>query len=120
MEDLYVDGQPAGQVGQEIYGAGSAFVFASRAFHRVEGAPFLLFCDHFLLGLDRPGEKALRFQLAGSPGRDARLSLIRAGSAGLPEFTLSAHGGKALRPRHASAGRIEYHVPADATIELLW
>ncbi|MDQ0249577.1 hypothetical protein J2W22_001624 [Sphingomonas kyeonggiensis] len=120
VEDLYVDGQPAGQVGQEIYGAGSAFVFASRAFHRVEGAPFLLFCDHFLLGLDRPGEKALRFQLAGSPGRDARLSLIRAGSAGLPEFTLSAHGGKALRPRHASAGRIEYHVPADATIELLW
>ena len=31
VEDLYVDGQQAGQVGQEIYGAGAAFVFASRS-----------------------------------------------------------------------------------------
>lgn len=29
IEDLYPDGRPAGQVGQEIYGAGMAFVFAA-------------------------------------------------------------------------------------------
>src|SRR3546814_19322509 len=34
-EDLDVDGQPGGQVGQEIYGAGAAFVFATRSFHEV-------------------------------------------------------------------------------------
>jgi hypothetical protein len=28
LEDLYGDGQPAGQVGQEIYGAGAALIFA--------------------------------------------------------------------------------------------
>src|SRR3546814_16500265 len=35
LEDLDVDGQPGGQVGQEIYGAGAAFVFATRSFHEV-------------------------------------------------------------------------------------
>jgi hypothetical protein len=29
LEDLYPDGRPAGQVGQEIYGAGLAFMFAA-------------------------------------------------------------------------------------------
>ncbi len=33
LEDLYGDGQKAGQVGQEVYGAGSAFTFASRMHH---------------------------------------------------------------------------------------
>jgi hypothetical protein len=28
LEDLYGDGQPAGQVGQEVYGAGAALLFA--------------------------------------------------------------------------------------------
>lgn len=31
LEDLYPDGRPAGQVGQEIYGAGAAFVYAAHA-----------------------------------------------------------------------------------------
>jgi hypothetical protein len=29
LEDLYADGQPAGQVGQEVYGAGGALLFAA-------------------------------------------------------------------------------------------
>ncbi|MET0337291.1 MAG: hypothetical protein ABW063_05955 [Caulobacter sp.] len=33
LDDLYADGQPAGQVGQEIYGCEAAFAFASAAFH---------------------------------------------------------------------------------------
>jgi len=33
VEDLYGDGQCAGQVGQEIYGCGGAFVFACRGDH---------------------------------------------------------------------------------------
>lgn len=120
VEDLYVDGQQAGQVGQEIYGAGSALVFASRAFHQIDGAPFRMFCDHFVLALDRPNEKALRFQLGGYPGREAHFSLVRTGRAKLPDFTLTAVGGKQPRVRHATADRIEYSVPADGNISLLW
>lgn len=55
LEDLYPDGQQAGQVGQEVYGAGAAFIFCTRAFHNVEGAPFRLFCDNLLARLNVPG-----------------------------------------------------------------
>jgi hypothetical protein len=120
VEDLYVDGQPAGQVGQEIYGAGAAFVFASRCFHNVRDAPFRMFCDHFLLASERPSERALSFQLGGGEGREASLSLIRTGRAKLPSFTVTTAGGDRIRPRHSTADRIEYRVPADNRITLAW
>src|SRR5690606_24482033 len=46
LEDLYADGQHAGQVGQEIYGCGGAFIFASRAFYPCGDAPFIVFADY--------------------------------------------------------------------------
>ncbi|KRC81280.1 hypothetical protein [Sphingomonas sp. Root241] len=120
VEDLYVDGQQAGQVGQEIYGAGAAFVFASRCFHSVRDAPFRMFCDHFLLASERPSERALSFQLGGGEGREASLSLIRIGRAKLPSFTVTTADGDRIRPRHSTADRIEYRVPADSRITLAW
>ena len=39
LEDLYPDGQQAGQVGQENYGSGGAFTFASRSLHRSRALP---------------------------------------------------------------------------------
>lgn len=119
VEDLYVDGQQAGQVGQEIYGVGAAFVFASRCFHNVAGAPFRLFCDHFVLASERPSERALSFQLGGAEGCDASFSVIRAGRAKLPDLTVTA-GDDRIRPRHATPDRIEYYVPADGRIILAW
>lgn len=120
VEDLYVDGQPAGQVGQEIYGAGAAFVFVSRSFHNVRDAPFRMFCDHFLLASERPSERALSFQLGGSEGCEASLSLIRTGRAKLPDFTITAGAGDRVRPRYSAAGRVEYRLPADSRVTLLW
>lgn len=120
VEDLYVDGQQAGQVGQEIYGAGAAFVFASRAFHRVSGAPFRIFCDHFLLASERVGERALTFQLGGGEGREAALALVRTGRAKLPAFTVSTLDGGVIGPHRTHADRIDYRVPANALIALNW
>jgi hypothetical protein len=120
VEDLYVDGQQAGQVGQEIYGGGAAFVFASRCFHNVRDAPFRIFCDHFLLASERPSERALSFQLGGAEGWEASLSLIRTGRAKLPAFTVTTAGGDRIRPRHSTADRIEYRVPADSRVTLAW
>lgn len=118
LEDLYADGQPAGQVGQEIYGAGAAMVFASRSFHRVEGAPFLLFCDHFLMASERTSATSLRLQLNGGEGCRARLSIIPLGRAKLPGVTLVA-GGDDIAPQRQE-GRIDFHVPATGQIFLQW
>ncbi len=119
VEDLYVDGQQAGQVGQEIYGCGAAFVFASRAYHSVADAPFRIFCDHFLLASDRPADRALSFELGGASGFEASLSLVRTGRAKLPRFTVTTPAGP-IRPRRRADDRIEYAVPADGSITIRW
>jgi hypothetical protein len=119
VEDLYVDGQQAGQVGQEVYGAGAAFVFASRCFHTVRDAPFRIFCDHFLLASERPADRSLSFQLGGGEGFKAMVALLPVGRAALPEFTVTTRAGQKLAGRH-KAGRIEYIVPADSRITIAW
>ncbi|MFC4255838.1 hypothetical protein GRI97_13125 [Altererythrobacter xixiisoli] len=119
VEDLYVDGQPAGQVGQEIYGCGAAFVFTSRLFHHFDGVPFVLFCDHFLLALDRPSDRTLSFQLGGGDGRTAVVRLIRQPRKPLPKITVHSLSGNQLRLQ-ASADVISCDVPANGRIIITW
>jgi hypothetical protein len=79
VEDLYPDGQPAGQVGQEIYGAGAAMVFATRSFYRIDGAPFVIHCDRFARAITRINERSVSFALDGPSGLDACISLVAPG-----------------------------------------
>jgi hypothetical protein len=120
LEDLYVDGQPAGQVGQEIYGAGAAMVFASRSFHRVENAPFRLFCDHFIMASERTGDQAMSISLDGGETCLAMLSVIRLPRHKLPSLTVTTAGGDILRPRIRKPDRIEYRLPANGRVILSW
>ena len=120
LEDLYVDGQPAGQVGQEIYGAGAALVFASRAFHTVADSPFRLFCDHFIMASERTGERAISVMLEGGETCAAMLAMVRTGRAALPRFTVQTAGGDPLRPVRRSKDRVEYRVPANGRLILSW
>jgi len=120
VEDLYVDGQPAGQVGQEIYGAGASMVFATRSFHPVKGAPFRLFCDHFIMASERTGERSISIHLDGGETCVASLSLVRIGRKKLPKFTLMTAGGDVLRPHISRAERVAYHLPASGRVVLSW
>jgi hypothetical protein len=120
IEDLYVDGQPAGQVGQEIYGAGAAFVFASRAFHNVSDAPFRLFCDHFPVTGQRTSERSLTFGIEGGHAREAVLGVARLPRAKLPRLTLRTVAGDRVRPFRRSADLVEYRIPASGEISLHW
>ena len=120
VEDLYVDGQLAGQVGQEIYGAGAAFVFATRSFHNVSGAPFRIFCDNFPVTSERTSKRSLTFGLEGGHGREAAFSLVRIGKAALPKFTLTSAKGIPLSPRHIAEERVDFSIPANGQISLRW
>jgi hypothetical protein len=120
LEDLYADGQQAGQVGQEIYGCGAAFTFATRAFHHVEGAPFRLYCDHFIRAMERTGERTLTITLDGGETCTAGLSLVRLKRRTLGKSTIATLGGDVLRPQHSSADRTDYRVPASGRILLSW
>jgi hypothetical protein len=120
LEDLYVDGREAGQVGQEIYGAGAAMVFATRTYHRVEGVPFTLFCNHFIRSLERTGERTLSITLDGGETCTADLSIIRLKRRRLPKTSLMTVGGDAIRPRENAKDRVDYHVPASGNLILTW
>jgi hypothetical protein len=120
LEDLYPDGQPAGQVGQEIYGAGAAFIFATRAFHHVEDAPFLLYCDHFVRAIERTEAKTLVVTLDGGETCTAGLSLVRRKRRKLPRARISAIDGDVLRPHEESADRVGYLVPANGRLLIKW
>lgn len=120
LEDLYADGQPAGQVGQEIYGAGAAFVFTSRSFHAVEGAPFLIFCDHFPATSERTSGRSLSFGIEGGSARLSSFSVVRLAKAKLPQVTLRKASGETIRPRHRSADRIDFVIPASGQVMLAW
>jgi hypothetical protein len=76
VEDLYPDGQKAGQVGQEIYGSGAAMIYATRAFHRIEDAPFLLFCNSFVRAFHRLDSHTLNLRVDGHETTPARLALL--------------------------------------------
>lgn len=120
LEDLYADGQPAGQVGQEIYGAGAAFVFASRSFHAVEGAPFRIFCDHFPVTSERTSERSLSSGIDGGSAQLSSFSVVRLPGKRLPRVTLRTAGNETIRPRRRSADRIDFVIPASGQVMLGW
>ena len=120
VEDLYIDGKLAGQVGQEIYGAGAAFVFATRSFHHVEGAPFRLYCDQFVRSRERTGDRALTITLDGGETCSAGLSLVRLKRRRLPNVKLTIVGGDALHPHAVSKERMDFRIPANGRLVLNW
>ncbi len=120
LEDLYPDGQPAGQVGQEIYGAGAAFILATRCFHDVEDAPFRLYCDHFVRSREQTAERTLRLTLDGGEGCTAQLSLVRKRRRKLPAAKVVTAGGDVLRPHAVSDDRTDFYVPANGAFILSW
>lgn len=88
LEDVYGDGQPAGQVGQEIYGCGGAFIFASRCFAECADAPFRLFTDYPVIIEQDAATTDFIVRLQGPPGQVGRLRAIRKARRTMPRITL--------------------------------
>ncbi|APX66015.1 hypothetical protein V3I01_06375 [Sphingomonas sp. gentR] len=120
LEDLYPDGQPAGQVGQEVYGAGAAFIFATSAFHQVEGAPFRLYCDMLVRAVERVGDHALSIVLDGGETRTASLRLVRLKRRTLTDSRVTTASGETIAPDAVSTDRVDYCVPAQGRLILTW
>ena len=120
MEDLYGDGQPAGQVGQEIYGCGAAFAFTTRSFHQVKGGPFVLFCDHPLHEWDETEDACLSFRARGVADVPCRVRLIPTGRKPLPTVHVCDEPGNTFAVRTTDEGHAEFDVPADCYVEVRW
>ena len=122
LEDLYGDGQPAGQVGQEIYGCGAAFAFTTRSYHRLKHAPFVLFCEYPVYELKEPDEPCVSFRVRGAEGFSGRARLIPRGRKPLPPVSVR-HEGRPDAPlpgRETAEGHWEFDAPAGGRIEIHW
>ncbi|MCH7628791.1 MAG: hypothetical protein IH997_08760 [Proteobacteria bacterium] len=119
LEDLYPDGQQAGQVGQEIYGGGAAMVFASRSFHRIDGAPGLLFCDTFVRAIHRMDGHTVSLRLDGPAYAASRLAFINDPSDNAPRPRIWMSNGQEIEWQ-MNDNRLEATVEADAHLFLSW
>lgn len=119
LEDLYPDGQPAGQVGQEIYGAGAALIFASRLVHHVAEADFRLYCDHFLLTMDRTSDRSLSFGIDGGNAGRALFAVVN-GRKKRTKMILRHDDGIEIPPRAEYDDRREYDLPGRGRYLLEW
>ncbi len=114
VEDIYGDGSPAGQVGQEVYGAGAAFVLAARAYFPCGDAPFRLFADY--PARVEPGDGEVKIKLNGPKGLTARIRLISLDDqAGPPKAKIDG-----LEPTGSGESYVEYRPLADAEITVTW
>ncbi len=114
LEDVYGDGSPAGQVGQEVYGAGSAFVLAARAYFPCGEAPFRLFADY--PAHVEPGDGTVAIKLKGPKGCTACIRLIALDDkAGPPRASVDG-----MKATGKGDNYVEYRPAADAGITVRW
>ena len=118
LEDIYGDGGPAGRVGQEIYGAGSAFVVASRAYAECHRTPFRLFAEYPMK--TECTDNGLKVRIFGPPGYPVRLRVITRD--GAPRnYTFRPDGAaQPLVREPVSPGTDEFQATADAHYLLQW
>lgn len=119
VEDVYADGQRAGQVGQEIYGAGAAFSFVARRFHRHPEAPFDVFCDrtvaHSTFGTDR----SWSFEVVAPRAVSALVALLPNPRRNEAHVRVTVDGSE-VAPSSRQADRVEYAVPGGSSVHLNW
>lgn len=114
LEDIYGDGSPAGQVGQEIYGAGAAFVIASRAYAECPGAPFRIFTEYPMQADCRDGQIQLR--LLEPKGYKGRVKLIPKDEGAAPQMVLLTQDGEPIPPEDDNT----YRAAADGRFTVMW
>ena len=120
LEDLYDGWEKAGQVGQEVYGAGNAFGILPRHCFITEDKRFRIFIDYPIRSLRQANAKSLSIRIAGSKFLHCRLLILKQANHKLPAFTMTVSGGQVLTGRRTRTGNIEYTLPGDCRLRLTW
>lgn len=70
LEDLHEGWEQAGQVGQEVYGAGSVYTLLTRHYLRGENTPFMVYCEYQTADVKMDqvdGRQRVAFKIDGNP-----------------------------------------------------
>lgn len=114
LEDIYGDGSEAGQVGQEIYGAGAAFVIASRAYAECSGSPFRVASDYPMKAECKDG--VARVRLLGPAGYTGHVRLLLRDEGSPPDLVVLTKDGEPVPVGDAGV----YSLAADGHFTIMW
>lgn len=123
LEDIYDGWEKAGQVGQEVYGAGMPFGVIPRNYWRVPGEDFMIYIEYPIkdFSTDEPGKAT--FFVQGDPRLSCRLRLMPTGRKSLPGFEVQAqldgHAEK-LQGSETEEGHFEYEVFGHHQVTVNW
>jgi hypothetical protein len=131
LEDIYEGWETAGKVGQEVYGAGAPFAFATRHCHRIEGVDFRVHCDYPVQNFVIKRRKSRRiskagsvhFQIAGDRRCRSHVRIVPGDYTPLPSIQLKIRRARSLHVVSGNMvenGYLEFVVPGNADVVVSW
>jgi len=121
LEDLYDGWEQAGQVGQEVYGAGNAFGILPRQYMRVPDESFMIFIDYPTEGFIAKKGKPVSFNVLGDSRLTCRLLIINMDNNVLPEFDVTLGNSKdILKGKKTREGHIEFIINGNQQVNISW
>jgi hypothetical protein len=123
IEDIYDGWEKAGQVGQEVYGAGFPFALVTRQYWHVPDEKFMIHLDYPTESFSTVHEGKAMFSVLGDPRFSCRMRIIPTSKANLPMFKVTTEREEeteTLQGRETPEGHLEYQVFGSRTVIIDW
>ncbi len=125
LEDLQDGWEQSGQVGQEVYGAGLALVYATRHYFPIDGAGCTAFSDYPIYDFRVDGEaRSASWRVGGDPRCSCEVRIIphdiEMPPLGVTLTTRAGAGEVHLRGDLTAEGHAAFSVPGGQSVELTW
>lgn len=123
LEDIHDGWEKAGQVGQEVYGAGLPFGLVPRQYWRIPDEKFMVYVEYPIKNFSTVHEGQAMFRVIGDPRLYCRLRLMPTGKARLPKFEVQTeYEGRTetLEGKETAEGHIEYQLFGGREVTVRW
>jgi hypothetical protein len=123
IEDIYDGWEKAGQVGQEVYGAGLPFGLVTRHYWQIPNEKFMVYVEYPVKDFLAEEDGKASFHVLGDRRLVCRLRMIPTGKNTLPEFQLATQGEGSAEVIEATAtpeGHLEYILSGDQAVTIQW
>ena len=122
LEDIYDGWETAGQVGQEVYGAGLPFAIVPRHYGRVEEGNFMIYVSYPTSNFSIQENKAY-LRIRGDARLSCHLRILPIGKKALPDVQIQAERKgqiETLSGRKTPEGHVEYELFGDRLVMVTW
>jgi hypothetical protein len=123
LEDIYDGWEKAGQVGQEVYGAGLPFAMIPRHYWKVPNEKFMIYVGYPTEDFFAQEQGKVSIRVLGDRRLSCRLRVIPRGRASLPNLKVSTErdgSAETLQGQETPEGHMEYEVLGDRTVIVEW